>query len=234
MNKKIILSIVICFGYLFSSSQNLGFLGMKNQISIDIRDILQYKLTAEYKRTFSNNMGVWLMASQTIINNELSSFMEMDTVTNSENAGVYDGKKYGTVNGGGLDFGIGFLFNSKTTGMPLPMGHYFCLQYVVNQNQFTEIIDSTKARYSYIQKGSSYRLVIGREISITRNIAIDFYVTPGLSIGTVTSDNKSLRAPTDIYPASNGFSDPTFTGDTFEKKYARLYFQLGIKAGWLF
>ena len=226
MKKSNIITLLLI---LFSSTiyaQNLGFIRKKNELGINVMDVLSWRYTIDYKRTLTKNIGVF--GSLTMLNGkfELSNFEDSDE--NSSDI-VSEGEVYGSQHGYGLEYGGGLLFSSPATGMALPIGHYIGIGYYIKNIDFTEELNNDPNIYDYNDYGQSIRVLLGRDFYLSKSFSLDTYLSTGYSFGSITEANNLEKQPEELVANSNGLADTSFERNENMWDYSELYFRIGVK-----
>ena len=232
MNKKIfyfIFLLLVIINIPLAKSQS-GFYGRKNEISWNFFDITGFEYTIEYKRMLGKHIGIWGMFSpMSMRNGDLSNQI-------NEKDSLYD-QVIGKMSGSGYNYGIGLIFNTQLTGLPLPVGNYFGVNYVHNNSSFEENITKGKVdKLKYELDGHSVRLVLGRCVAISPRWMLDFNFNIGRSWGIVSETNKKDSLPMEIYPVMNSFGlEPNYHRiNAASWNYNSFLLRVNIKIGFLF
>jgi large subunit ribosomal protein L34 len=212
MKSKRLLSSLLFLSGCSLLAQPAGYLGKKNQVDIHVLDFAYLMLRMEYKRCFTRHFGL-------MINGGMQKYSGWNLYTQQKVDGSYTDVAIGRVSGNSSEAGIGVVFNSKSTGMPLPLGNYYVFSVSrYSSPLYTETIDSLGKNYNYSNRGISVRFTLSREVYLKSNMVIDYGFSIGRNMGRLYGIPENNREPLDIIPFNTIFDFKPYKLKPFDRK----------------
>jgi hypothetical protein len=147
--KFLLVGLFFCIQTSFAQS---GFIGKKNEVSFDATSIAFGKVNGSYKYSYSKRTSL------------IANFGIQNTSKGSSNSNRLIDAYVPAAKCNGLLLGLGFLWNSKASGMNMPIGYYtgFSIDYfsgklinTIPKGQLSEELKWTDAGVYYTQSYSS-------------------------------------------------------------------------------
>lgn len=175
------------------AAQNNGFMGSRNEISIDVSDLFQEKITIQYK------LGI--KKHKTLLVDFSHQNIDRTIVVDEEG----DSNEYGITHKN-KSIGFGVLINNKKLNMPMPIGYYLGLKFErhwgeLYQEKIEKIIEREGFTYTHITNLPT--LIFGRGIAINTKFIFQPSVNLGFRFGKYIAQEEihsNAPMPVLIYP----------------------------------
>lgn len=190
------------------SQAQVGYMGKRNQLSIDVLDpFLMKQYTANYTLTVSRNIA--LTAGYSMINTE----KDLKEPISIRNEGLSMSSSARSVINGNTFTG-GILVSSFHTGMPLPLGYYTGLIYDYHSSDISDKYTDSGLEVKFKNHFHSGRIIYGKNTLLGANFTLDIRVEAGVRSGTLEAQNPSILAadgtilkPNLVFPIAHPFSN---------------------------
>ena len=225
-NKSILLITLISLLQSNVSFSQSGFIGKKNEVSLDIVNIPFGNINGSYKYSYAKRKSLIIDLGY------LSKKSDASSILNNSINNVY-GTKFN-----GLMFGVGLLWNSSYASMNMPIGYYtgFSIDLVrgkltntIPKNQLSENIEwSEMNSFGYVSGGSSsnyknkndleytfktsgyhFNFYYGKNTYLTKNLTLDFCLKFGFAYYRYKPSNFT---PYPIYTNNSNVVEPKHVG----------------------
>jgi hypothetical protein len=195
MNKAFVGFWILLLASRFCAAQNLGYIGQKNQIKLDLVSTIFSKLYGvTYTRSIFENIGI-------------SGSYSYHKETFGYLSSTPDPVQYvrGEADANGSRWGLAMIWSSPKRPHAIPMGSYRGFGF--DRYSGTLIESNSSGGYTYAHRNVVLKFLYGRGIPLGNKISIDLLLEIGGIFGTVKpmDSPSAFREPDLLLPVVNLF-----------------------------
>ena len=236
------LLIVLSVFFVQTVSGQAGYKGNKHEISFDLmHPIFQGMYQLEYKLSVDKNLSIVANLATQDLSKSVNSTR---TINNRRLSG-------GTINSKGYMGGVGVAYNSPTTGMAMPVGHYLGVTYQRIGVDLKDNFREFDKPLVFDHNGNLVKFTYGRNFNVIGNLNLSLNLNLGLYFGSITPQWEDfpispqtsvvgeVTKPRGFYPMAIPFlgygKDVNHLGTSSKKiSYLKYYAMPRIQIGYMF